>query len=386
MHLIRLIGPLLLLCLLHASQASAQTQDFWTQPLRPCWVLDSRNLSNLTIASDNERIYIPERKGIIQALEKGSGRMLWRTELGGVFLNTPLVRDGLLWVVTATTHEDSEGSGTVSDDTQNTVSTIRLHLLNASDGTTRSVRDMHETSTDLTDRSYPVLMHGLHADTGGAILLQPSSGRVTRYDPAGNMLWTKNIGLKPVTAAVPQEHSVGFGTSDRTFLLLDPGTGTVTEQFNLGTTPTYVLRDTRGGLYTGDAGGVLSRLSDTGGVLWTFRTGGRVTSLKLFGERLLAVSDDNYIYMFEADSGDRIWKRKMAGRIVGSATLGENMLAVAALGSDILEILELERGRTVNRIFLNKETRTVSAPFSSEDVLYVPTDRGLQAFDPNCAN
>src|ERR1043165_9176832 len=79
----------------------ANSDALLSQPLIVRWRYES-NITNLTPAFDNERIYLPLAGGQLIALKAKEGQLLWRSEIGGELSASPVADDNAIYVASET--------------------------------------------------------------------------------------------------------------------------------------------------------------------------------------------------------------------------------------------------------------------------------------------
>src|SRR6185436_14439595 len=79
----------------------ANSDALLSQPLTIRWRYES-NVTNLTPAFDNERIYLPLSGGQLIALKAKDGQLFWRSEIGGELSASPVADETAIYVASET--------------------------------------------------------------------------------------------------------------------------------------------------------------------------------------------------------------------------------------------------------------------------------------------
>jgi outer membrane protein assembly factor BamB len=96
-----LVSFLILISVFTISTRGVTNDALLSQPLTVRWRYES-NVTNLTPAFDNERIYIPIAGGQLVALKAKDGQLFWRAEIGGELSASPVADENAIYVASET--------------------------------------------------------------------------------------------------------------------------------------------------------------------------------------------------------------------------------------------------------------------------------------------
>ena len=124
-----------------------------------------------------------------------------------------------------------------------------------------------------------------------------------------------------------------------------------------------------------------------GGKNWKFRSGGRVVYIRAVGDNVLLGSADNFVYFMDVEYGNLLWKRRLPGRISSGGIIGDDLAAFTVIGERSAFVLDLEKGRIVDRVVLSEDDAFLLTPIRANGTyLLAATVSGLSAFSANCKN
>ena len=207
-------------------------------------------------------------KGVVQALHVADGRMLWRTELGGL-TRTGLALSGDLAV-----------AGTAAGD---------LVALSAESG-----KERWRTSLGEAVRSRPL-------PAGEHVFAATASGRVfAATRDSGRVVWERALGALPTAELALASGVVVVGCADRHFYGLDATTGTVRWTFATEGVVRSSPAATEHTAYGASSDGHLYALDlQDGHLLWKYRLDGPVLAPVSLGAQVVAVATEKRVlYVF----------------------------------------------------------------------------------------
>ncbi len=83
---------------------------------------------------------------------------------------------------------------------------------------------------------------------------------------------------------------------------------------------------------------------------WSFKVGGKVSSLTALEKKIIVTSFDNFVYVISASNGDKIWKKRLLGRIEHKPIVDENFLIFTVVGEESAFVLDIETGKQIGTI------------------------------------
>jgi outer membrane protein assembly factor BamB len=308
--------------------------DYLRPPFRRGWTYRSGVLLEFPPAIDGGTIYLLDDDGMLRAIQKTSGRILWRQQVGRLAAASPAVGDSRVYAVAL------RGIGS---------ETGRIAAYRASDG-----RQVWSKALPSRAESSPLLRRGrlffgsedgtvyaLNAETGRTIWTYRASGAVKGGPALANgTLYFGDYGGKV--------HAVSAKTGRQVWSVGTSGT-----RFGLGSGRFYSTAAVAfGRVYLGNTDGrVYSFAASSGKLAWATGTGSyvyaspAVANTPGLGPTVYIGSYDGNFYAFDARSGAVRWRFASGAKISGSATVVGGLVYFSNLGSTITEGLSARTGR-----------------------------------------
>jgi outer membrane protein assembly factor BamB len=288
-------------------------------PFRPLWVHNERALLEFPPVMYNDRIFQLGDDGVINAIDKHTGHVLWGRRLGRLSASSPAVDANTVY---ATVLERTDGGGG------------RVVALNSANGSIRWSRDLSSPS-----ESSPLIDHGmlffgsqsgivyaLNAQDGSVLWTYQAPGAVKASPTAkGGVLYFGDYSGHVQAISEQTGHRLWMSGSEGA--LLGSGTFYSTAAAVYGR---IFLGNTDGRIYAYDA--------STGRLDWAVQTGAyvyaspAVTNAPGLGPTIYVGSYDGTFYALNARSGQIAWTYYAGGRISGSATIIGRTVYFADLG------------------------------------------------------
>ncbi len=309
------------------------------RPLRPPfverWRLTGGVLLEFTPVLCGRRLFLIKNNGALYAINKLTGRVLWKLKLGVLAASSPACDGTTVYAVML-----QRGRGVTGG---------RITAADVTDGRIRWSRRLPSRS-----ESSPLLL-------GDRIYIGSEDGTVYDLDKrTGAVRWTYRASgaVKGGIAADGDRLVFGDYSGAVTAIRRTDGTriwstGTSGGAFGLrsGTfygTPAVAY----GRVFIGNTDGFMYAFGlQNGGLAWRHRTGGYVYSgpavSPVFGGTVYAGSYDQHIYAFDARTGRVRWRHDAGGRIVGSPVVIGDLVFYANLGRRSVGALGAANGRLV---------------------------------------
>ncbi len=285
-------------------------------------------LQGLLGASDSI-FYVGLESGTLVALESKGLTVKWRAELGGKFTSDAVAFNDSVVVVNGISTENVSGPGT---------STLRL--ISAGTGVVSWAVKLPQSERYYLEKSG--LDIAVLNSNGAFSLIDLATGRVKKNSIAFGAIGT------PISFTA--EKAV-YGTVDQRLLLVSLRTGEVLLQTTLEYMPTSVAFSQSGNIAVGDKRGNLMLLSgDDGKVLWRFKSGAAVSSIRGNDDGVFLTSLDNFVYRLSNYNGDVIWKRRLTGRVVDDGILLDGYFAIPVFGENTVFLLDVQKGKIEKEI------------------------------------
>lgn len=337
----------------------------FSSPLIVRWQFDSKNTTSLSPTSNNGHLYLPLTSGEIVSLDVSNGQLLWRTEIGGDFSASPIADERGVYL--ASRNGDPDNSRQILR------STGAIRALSQSTGITLWMRTLHfPIQGGLV--SSPTKLFGGSAD-----------GRVYAFNKAtGEILWVFQHTSAFSSYPTLRDKRLYIGSEDGTLLALDESTGTILWRYRTRGALRGTVAVADNIIFFGSTDGYVYAYAETGGrLLWRRRTGAAVQAVALTGSGIVVTSLDNFVYLLSPRRGELIWKRQLAGRIAALPLIDTQSALFAPLGGDACIVLSLRDGKQLNTLPVGEEGNTGATPLVADNLLLIPTRRGLTAFAPS---
>lgn len=351
----------------HDSKPSEKGIAF-SSPLTIRWQFDSKNTTSLSPASNNGHLYLPLTSGEIVTLNVTNGQLLWRTEIGGDFSASPVADGRGVYLASRT--------DAPNDPRQTLRSTGAIRALSQSTGITLWMRTLH----------FPI--QGGLVSSATNLYGGSADGRVYAFNKAtGEISWV--LQHSSAFASYPTLHGnrLYIGAEDGTLLAIDESSGAVAWRYRTRGALRGTVAVADNIIFFGSTDGYVYAYSEVNGrLLWRRRTGAAVQAVLLTSNGIVATSLDNFVYLLSPRRGELIWKRQLAGRIAALPLTDTRSALFAPLGGDACIVLSLRDGKQLNTLQVGEEGNTGATPLVADNLLLIPTRRGLTAFAPSSAD
>ena len=320
----RWLSCAILLISVPSGNLSAQPEEVQVQK---CWGHSSKPAGRSFLTAFGEAIYSVREGSIIESLAVDSGKLIWSIDVGGS-VSSNLVSDGQsVYFV--------RRSGGVADN----VSGTTLMSISANAGITRWKVPLR------AGEEYKL------AITKTGILLITGSGEVSVLSIADGSIVSSRKFTQSISLETPDlgQRSI-FSTIEKDIFAVD-GTELPQLMSRSESAVTALLPEAGGGVFYGNDRGILAFLSGKGSrPVWQFKSGGAISDIILSDGRIIAASNDNFVYALAPANGARLWKRRVSGRVSALKMVGEDLLLVQPLSDDNIVILNIKNGSVAGQI------------------------------------
>lgn len=366
----RIPALLLLLCMSLAGGVLAQPAPDLEAPFKQCPALLPGNGSASIIASDNEHnIYFINSESNIISIDQSARTENWRSQISGKILTDVHIDTGSLYFLTY--FEDMEKKRIVS---LNSMS-LKTGLINWQ----RKISEFTETKDLRIQNKAP----------DRKFLYITGDNRLTAIGKDdGKQLWSKSFPLPIRSVEDSRDEKLSVLTDDSMYILYGR-TGEETQVRLQRKSPMYLLNngsDLILGYRTGEI--IKTRTQDGRSEPdWNLKTGGGVTGLYEYQNKVLATSLDNFVYMISKENGNLSWKKRVSGRILIRPLIYQKQAVVLTSGDNLATIIDLESGKAVNQIRIEEDNYFSGESYISGRFLILQTFRGVYYFtntNKNC--
>jgi outer membrane protein assembly factor BamB len=335
-------------------------------PFKQLWVRSQHALLEFPPAIYGQRIFQLADNGVLSAINKHTGAVLWQRSLGQLSASTPALTSNTVYAtILFSGHANSPG---------------RVFALNASNGAVRWWRPLPSPS-----ESSPMIDNGrifFGSQSGLVYALKANNGRVlwtykaaaaVKASPtlSGGVLYFGDYSGHVQAISEQSGHRLWISSSEGA--LLGSGTFYSTAALIYGR---LFLGNTDGRVYAYDA--------STGKLDWAIQTGAyvyaspAVTNAPGLGPTVYLGSYNGRFYAINARSGKISWTFNAHGRISGSATIVGRTVYFADLGQHVTYGLGISTGRQL----FKKNTGSFDPVISDGHNIYLTGYSALYALQP----
>jgi outer membrane protein assembly factor BamB len=302
-------------------------------PFRQVWESKETALLEFPPVMSGKRIFQLADDGILSAIDKDSGRLLWSRKLGTLSSSTPAIVGGTVFATILSREGDGEGG--------------RVVALRAGDGSTIWSRNLpsRSESSPMVDKGKVIF----GSEDGTVYALNAANGQtIWTYHAAGAVKASPTLvnGVLYFGDYSGQVQAIGERTGRRIWIAgsegapLGSGTFYSTAAYAYGR---IYLGNTDGRIYAYDA--------RTGDLDWAVQTGAyvyaspSVADAPGLGPTIFEGSYDGNFYALNARSGRIEWTYKAGGKISGSSTIIGSVVYFSDLGTHSTTGLAISSGR-----------------------------------------
>jgi outer membrane protein assembly factor BamB len=352
-----------------SAASSAAAALSWDSPFRLCWSFSIPEINSLSPATDHKKkIFLPLSEGGLLALDADSGKIVWRSSLGGAVFSQPISdRDRLFLLNRVSDHSGTE---------------FVLRAISSATGLT-----LWQRSLEFPAEPAEIFL----AVDNETLLLVVDNGRLLAFQNAnGTDLWHRELPAGINAEPLISNNAVVIGRKDGRVSVIDAKTGADVFEYNFarlnGAENTVLAKNGARIFYGNRAGGIYSFRQSDQKLLWRARAGGQIASMAFVKDNLLVSSLDGFVYLLDSETGNRLWKKRFSGRPLGKTLLlDDNHALVLTIDGNAAQILEILSGKVVNQIFLEEGLTVAGEAVLAGRKVLIPTVRGLSAYSADCS-
>lgn len=280
------------------------------------WAVNTGSTPNGDLVVANGAVYAAGLDGSLAAYSTDHGRQLWRDTVTGAMFGPPSVANGTIY------------SGTANND----ASAGRLYALNSATGTTLWTAPLPRggaTAAPIVAGNVVYLVaHGIGGGGNTLCAVSLSGHSLLWQTPASGYALAVANGVVYTAGGAPEiaAYTVASGVP-----LWSKQLDTRSE---IGVSPPTVF----GGIvYAGAGNGMFYALdAATGGVLWTYQTGGEIFSVPANANGVVYVgSVDGGMYAIHATAGTLLWSYHTGGMVESSAVVANGAVYVTSTNNTL---------------------------------------------------
>ena len=364
-----LVAIVMLVLFLQAGTLKAQTRSqvaLLDKPVVAIWQIDVARMVKFPPVYFENSIYVATNDATISAIEKFTGKQLWRTEVGGEISTSLVADDKAVYVST-------QKLVAIANDARVERVDGSLRCLGASSGLTQWFKDF---SLSLVGNLAGGKAHLFSFDAGNTLFAFDKTN--------GNTAWSLQFDTKFATDIITQNDLLIIGSENNILYALDQQTGkTVWKKIINGASKINNIASDARRVYVSTQDGRLSALDlSTGTSIWRKKYSGAIKSLLTTDNRIIVATANNVIYCLESSRGRRVWKRELPGRIAGSPAITRDAILIANVTGEDCVVLRISNGRIINTISVGSNFGLILQPIIAEETVVISTERGMIGYAP----
>ena len=332
---------------IYGQETPPLTVEDWTLPFKPCREPISFHTNTKQSASDNEsNIYISNSNGTLESINISENKNNWRAVLGTEIISNISLDTKNIYIASKSGSEDEYP---------------KLRAISKLTGITKWQKDLRKTPVVYLETAGNLF---IFADTY-LLVIDPRDGSTITETNVQTESSEKNIYLN-----FHKNSTYGFNPTESARFFTNSGI----ETENI----TGLTQNPETLIFGSKNGEIHSYHKLRGKKLWSGKAGGEISSLTFFEEdKILVGSLDNFLYLFSAKDGNLIWKRRLPYRLTEKPLITDKAALVANIGSSDGFIIELEKGKVINRISLPDSVYFTANALLVNKKIIVPTNVGI---------
>lgn len=334
------------------------------RPFIKCWEIKNSDINSF--ASDNNTTIIFDKAGNISRFNTKDKTYLWRISIGNK-------TDSRIFIQGRTTFIFSKRNNSNNSPTEKFEQSLRL--LDLETGITNRILPLDQTESwylIVDDQSKNVILISESLDIQSLDLLE------------GKSAWKTKLEGKPGLSTNDSE-SIYILNSQNKLFQIKKSDGSLQNQKQLTTKNITAILNYKGVLLAGSRNGTLYKISENPAEQTKlFRAGGEISQISLLEDKVLVVSQDNFLYLYSIEDRKVIWKKRLSGRVLLKPQILKNSVLITTLSEPEIYVLDLNDGSFINRINLGDEHIIRDIQTNEKGVL-VLTNKGIVRFTTeNC--
>jgi outer membrane protein assembly factor BamB len=316
--------------------------------LKKCWESDSTDPTKFIAASDNELQFIlATAGGKVDLFETKTGNRIWRSEFGGEIITRPIADKNTVFFAV----------NPVAGTPRTAETTLRAISI--------------DTGILIWSKDIPYIEESFLLAAGDEIIVVGHDGSVVSLRKnSGERIWQAATGKNLAGDPLRNEKVVLLPLESQEIVTIAAATGKIENRTKTDRVPTSIILFDDQTLVWGDKKGHLVAVDfPSGAEKWKFKNGGAVSGVVSTKNGILITSYDNFVYLM-SPGGRVIWKRRLSGRVVSEPVVTDQFAMVTILGEAGVSFIDLENGKTLNKIVDGDEYGTVGPIRLLNSVIY----------------
>lgn len=345
-------------------EISARNDDPVVQGFSRCWSFPTVVDPRPGISADDTQAYFVDHTGRLTAIDLKSGAVAWTAEIGGDVQSELVVVSGRVFVVSAPI-------GVAAANQKPSVRTFSAHTGLPIWNVSLPTSSRYFLAADTKDIS-------IVSGTGDIWHLETETGTIRWNASAkGTVSSPQKIEGRRLIIAVDEKRIEEFSVEN----------GAKIASAKVEGTPAFVGAGKSSAAVYSDARGNVNSIQMGGGKNWKFRAGGKIVYIRPVDENVLLGSADNFVYFMSVEYGNLLWKRRLPGRVAHGGIVGKDLAVFTVVGDRSAYLIELEKGRIVDRVDLVGDDAYLMTPVRANGkYIIAATANGLLGFSTACSN
>lgn len=140
----------------------------------------------------------------------------------------------------------------------------------------------------------------------------------------------------------------------------------------------------RGTIISGyDSGTVFALSQSDSDTIWRFRTGGKISGILTFNDKIIVSSYDNFVYCLKEKDGEIIWKKRFPGRVTDTFKISENEFGVRSTYGNELFVLDVISGSTIERFILPDNFTGETIVIGTARLIIIANSNSIEIYKKN---
>lgn len=375
-------------------------ESIFTKPLTEIWNFPAQNLQNVTDtlnASDNVlELLLSTSIGKIIKVNTSNGEKIWESDLGGDTVSTPLIFENNIYltnrpiknVINVNANDSLVKADVNSQLNSENAFYLIVRAINKENGLTKWQTKI-SSKNDETRTCY------LFSYENNLIVIDDTGVLTALSKEDGTIKWSKTSNFTLTSPPFISDNTIALASSEKQIVFISAKDGEVVNKFSVPVELSALFYDSEAKkLIWGSRKGNVSAFkldfkelpkSESSktqkGTNWKFKNGAEISHINSTERGFLISSFDNFLYLISKDKGGLIWKKRLSGRIAAPPLVYKNFIIVTNIAEPTASILDLNSGKTINKISLPNDSYFICSPIFVKDKLILTTQRGIFAFE-----
>lgn len=358
-----------------------KNNDDLKNPLLKCWEIKDKNIQ--AFASDNNLLILQDREGQIISIDLDTKQELWKILIGNKNSNTIRILNNKIQIISVENESNDPKSQNSKNDensenSENSERIISVRKINADSG----IIERAYNFTGYENAKYLIV-----PNSDLMVFINPEKNSfLARLSGEKEIVWDKPFDIKgseTIVYSINADYFVATnGNKINQFRITDGAfiREIVSEKSDISAVLIY-----KNSIIWGDsAGKVFLYDPKTESYKKILRAGGKISWIRIFEDKMLIASDDNFVQYVSLGNKRILWKKRLSGRINLDPLESKDSIVLSTTAASEIYFLDKETGKIFNQVSLNN-TEFIEAFQLNNKSLLVLTNQGLYKFQENCS-